>query len=153
MSKAITASLVPLFDRLTGTRHASSADGRLLDGGGLQQSLQLDLLRLFNVRNSLTIQEYLTGDLTVLHFGLPDMFGLTAQSELDLAIWSSVLQRCVARFESRLSQVQIQVLPDPDKPYVAHAAISAAVMLGQQLCRVNFAVALDSRSAVLKAAA
>ena len=39
MSKAITASLVPLFDRLTGM--SASADGRLLDGGGLQQSLQL----------------------------------------------------------------------------------------------------------------
>ena len=153
MSKAITASLVPLFDRLAGTPHASSADGRLLDGGALQQSLQLDLLRLFNVRNSLTIQEYLTGDLSVLHFGLPDMLALTAQSEQDLATWSSVLQRCLALFESRLSQVQIQVLPDPDKPYAARAAISAAVMLGQQLYRVNFTVALDASSAALKAAA
>ena len=148
----MTASLVPLFDRLTGAQHAS-ADGRLLDGGGLQHSLQLDLLRLFNVRNCLTIQEYLTGELTVLHFGLPDMLGLTAQSEQDLATWSDVLRRCLALFESRLSHVQIQVLPDPDKPYVAQVAISAAVMLGQQLCRVNFAVALDSSSASLKEAA
>ena len=153
MSKAITASLVPLFDRLTGSQHASSADGRLLDGGGLQQSLQRDLLRLFNVRNGLTIHEYMTGELTVLHFGLPDMLALTAQSEQDLATWSSVLRRCLAVFESRLSQVQVQVVPDPDKPVAAHVAIAAAVMLGQQLCRVNFAVALDARSAALKAAA
>ena len=153
MSKAITASPVPLFDRLTGAEHASSADGRLQGGGALQQSLQRDLLRLFNVRNSLTIQEYLTDDLTVLHFGLPDMLALTAQSEQDLATWSSVLRRALALFESRLSQVQIHVFPDPDKPYAAQATIAAAVMLGQQLCRVNFAVALDASSAELKAAA
>ena len=119
----------------------------------MQQSLQRDLLRLFNVRNSLTIQEYLTDDLTVLHFGLPDMLALTAQSEQDLATWSSVLRRALALFESRLSQVQIHVFPDPDKPYAAQATIAAAVMLGQQLCRVNFAVALDASSAELKAAA
>ena len=152
MSKAITASLVPLFDRLTGALHASP-DGRLLDGGGLQHSLQLDLMRLFNVRNSLTIREYLEGEPTVLDYGLPDMLGLSPQSDQDLLIWSQVVARCLALYEPRLSHVQVHVTADPAKPFAARAAIAAVVLLGQQLCRVNFDVALDARSAAMQAAA
>ena len=152
MSKAITASLVPLFDRLTGVLHASP-DGRLLDGGGLQHSLQLDLMRLFNVRNALTIREYLDGDPTVLDYGLPDMLGLSPQSDQDLATWAQVLERALALFEPRLSHVKVEVIADPAKPFAARAAIAAVVLLGQQLCRVNFDVALDARSAAMQAAA
>jgi type VI secretion system protein ImpF len=149
MSKAITASLVPLFDRLTGMPHASP-DGRLLDGGGLQHSLQLDLLRLFNVRNGLTIQQFLDADdPTVLHYGLPDMLRLSPQSDQDLATWSQVLARSLALYEPRLSHVRIDVRPDPARPYAARAGIAAVVMLGQQQCRVDFAVALDPRSATV----
>ena len=151
MSKAITASLVPLFDRLTGM--SASSDGRLLDGGGLQQSLQLDLLRLFNVRNSLTIQEYMDADPAMLPFGLPDMLVLSTRSDQDLDVWSAVMQRCLARFETRLTHVKVRLQSDPHKPYAAHAAITAVVMLGAQLCRVNFDVAVDARSAALQALA
>ncbi|MYM32061.1 type VI secretion system baseplate subunit TssE [Duganella sp. CY15W] len=151
MSKAITASLVPLFDRITGM-HAS-ADGRLLDGGGLQHSLQQDLLRLFNVRNGLTIKEFLEGDPTVLDYGLPDMLALSAQSDQDLVTWSSVLERGIALYEPRLSHVRVQVLSNPARPFAAHAAIAAVVALGQQLCRVNFDVVLDARSASMQATA
>lgn len=151
MSKAITASLVPLFDRLTGM--SASADGRLLDGGGLQQSLQLDLLRLFNVRNSLSIPEYLAFEPALLPFGLPDMQALSARSETDLDLWASVMLRCLARFESRLTHVKVTLQPDPHKPHAAHAAITAVVKLGNQLCRVNFDVAVDARAAALQALA
>lgn len=151
MSKAITASLVPLFDRLTGTLSAS-ADGRLLDGGALQQSLQLDLSRLFNARNSLSIQEYMALDPALLPFGLPDMLVLSARSEQDLDIWSLVMQRCLARFESRLTHVKVTLQSDPDRPHAAHAALTAVVLLGAQLCRVNFNVVVDSRSAALAGA-
>ncbi len=151
MSKAITASLVPMFDRLTGM--SASADGRLLDGGGLQQSLQLDLLRLFNTRNALSIDDYLRADTALLPYGLPDMQALSARSEQDLDLWTSVMLRCLARFESRLSHVSVTLHPDPHKPHAAHAAISAVVRLGSQLCRVNFDVAVDARSAALQALA
>jgi type VI secretion system protein ImpF len=152
MSKAIVASLVPLFDRLTGTLEASQ-DGRLLDAGGLQRSLQRDLTRLFNARNGLTIQQYLACELTVLHYGLPDTLSLSPKSELDLDLWSTVLQRCIAIFEPRLSHVQVSVMQDMAKSYGARATIAAAVTLGMQLCRVNFDVALDPRSTLLAAGA
>jgi len=151
MSKTITASLVPLFDRLAGASH--SPDGRLLDGSGLQHSLQLDLLRLFNVRNAMTIQEFLTGDPTVLHYGLPDMLSLSAQSDQDLQIWGRVLERGIALYEPRLSHVRVTVRADRARPTAAQATIVAAVRLGAQLCRVDFEVALDARHATMKAAA
>ncbi|KRB67886.1 type VI secretion system baseplate subunit TssE [Noviherbaspirillum sp. Root189] len=152
MSKAIAASIVPLFDRLSGVAHASQ-DGRLLDAGGLQHSLQLDLARLFNVRNALTIQEYLTCEPSVLHYGLPDSLSLSPQSQLDLEIWAKVLERCIEMYEPRLSHVQVNVKPDPKKHYGARATIAAAVMLGKQLCRVNFDVVLNTQSAQVEAAA
>lgn len=150
MSKAIVASFVPLFDRLTGT---ASQDGRLLDAGGLQRSLQRDLTRLFNVRNALTIQQYLVCEPSVLHYGLPDTLSLSPKSQLDLDLWSTVLQRCIAMFEPRLSHVQVTVTQDMSKSHSAHATIAAAVTLGMQLCRVNFDVALDPRSTLLAAGA
>jgi type VI secretion system protein ImpF len=152
MSKAIVASLVPLFDRLTGTLDASQ-DGRLLDAGALQRSLQRDLTRLFNARNGLTIQQYLACEPTVLHYGLPDTLSLSPKSELDLDLWSAVLLRCIAMFEPRLSHVQVKVTQDLSKSYGAHATIAAAVTLGMQLCRVNFDVALDPRSTLLQVGA
>lgn len=152
MSKTLTASLVPFFDRLAGGDPASF-DGRLLDGGGLQQSLQRDLLRLFNVRNPMTVQEFLAGDPTVLDYGLPDMLALSAQSDQDLATWGRVLERSLALYEPRLSHVRVTVRPDRTRPTAAQASIVGAVRLGEQLCRVDFDVALDARSAVMKAAA
>lgn len=152
MSKTITASLVPFFDRLAGGP-AYSPDGRLLDGSGLQQSLQLDLLRLFNIRNAMTVQEFLTGDPTVLDYGLPDMLALSAQSDQDLQTWARVLERSIALYESRLSHVRVAVRPDAARPTAAQVSIVAAVKLGTQLCRVDFDVALDARSASMKAAA
>lgn len=152
MSKAIAASIVPLFDRIAGVAHASQ-DGRLLDAGGLQQSLQLDLARLFNVRNALTIQEYLSCEPSVLHYGLPDSLGLSPQSQTDLETWANVLQRCIEMYEPRLSHVRVDVRPDPERHYGARAAIAAAVKLGTQLCRVNFDVALNGQAARIEAAA
>jgi type VI secretion system protein ImpF len=56
-------------------------------------------------------------------------------------------------FEPRLSHVHVTVTQDLSKSYGACATIAAAVMLGMQLCRVNFDVALDPRSTLLAAAA
>ncbi|HAT33002.1 MAG TPA: type VI secretion system baseplate subunit TssE [Janthinobacterium sp.] len=150
MSKAITA--VPLFDRLSGV-FPPSADGRLLDGVGLQHSLQLDLGRLFNVRNGLTVREFLDREPSVLHYGLPDTLSLSPNSEFDLQLWAEVLSHCIAAFEPRLSRVQVSVSADPDKAYGARASIAAAVTVGTQVCRVNFDVALDASSALLRVAA
>lgn len=152
MSTLVTATHVPLFDRLAGMAEASH-DGRLLDAGGLKLSLQRDLLRLFNVRNALTIEEYLACDGTVIHYGLPDLLHLSAQSDTDLQTLADVVRHGLGLFEPRLSRVQVRASRDPAAPTRARVAIAAAVQIGQQLCRVDFDVALDDTSQLLQEAA
>jgi type VI secretion system protein ImpF len=152
MNTMPAGSLLPLFDRLGGALDAST-DGRALDAAGLQQSLQQDLVRLFNVRNSLTIEQFLGDVPTVLNYGLPDTLGLSPQSANDLARWERVVARAIALYEPRLSRVRVQVTPDSRNPIAARVNIGAAVALGRQLCQVHFDVLLDDRAASLDAAA
>ncbi|APA68735.1 type VI secretion system baseplate subunit TssE [Janthinobacterium sp. 1_2014MBL_MicDiv] len=139
-------SLVPLFDRLGGEPDAS-ADGRVLDVDGLRHSLQLDLARLFNVRNGMSIAQFLGDAPTVLDYGLPDTLALSPQSAADLALWQQVLAHAIALYEPRLSRVSVRVAPDAGKPTAARVAIAATAMLGRQLCQVQFDVVLDDRAA------
>lgn len=145
MQRLVAASRVPLFDRLAGGAQASP-DGRLLEAGGLQSSLQLDLSRLLNVRNGLTIEQFLASEGTVLHYGLPDLLRLSAQSDVDLALLERVIRHGIALYEPRLSQVQVKATADPRRPTQARVAIAAAVVLGRQLCRVDFSLAVDGQS-------
>lgn len=137
MSTYITASPVPLFDRLAGTA-PESADGRLLDAGGLEASVRRDLSRLFNVRNALTIDEFLASDATVIHYGLPDLLSLSAQSDADLQRLADVVAHGIGLYEPRLSHVQVRARADGGNHQGVRLAISAAVSVGRQLCRVDF---------------
>lgn len=151
MSKTITASLLPLFDRLVGAAPGAAGESVLLDGSGLQQSLQRDLQRLFNIRNSMTIQAFLDGQPGVLEYGLPDVLALSPQSDQDLIVLGRVIERSLALYESRLSQVRVTVSAERQRPSAVQVRIIAAVRLGQQLCRVDFDVALDAHRIVVSA--
>jgi type VI secretion system protein ImpF len=148
MNAAPTGSLMPLFDRLSGDLPAS-ADGRVLDAGGLQQSLRRDLIRLFNARNGLTIDQFLANAHTSLQYGMPDTLGLSPHSASDLERWGLVTARAIALYEPRLSDVRVQVSADRSSPMVARVNIGAAVALGRQLCQVHFEVMLDGQAASL----
>jgi type VI secretion system protein ImpF len=152
MNATPAGSLVPLFDRLAGEMPAS-ADGRVLDAAGLRHSLQQDLARLFNVRNGLTIDQFLGEAPSALHYGLPDTLGLSPQSSADLARWELVVARAIALYEPRLLRVSVRVAPEPGKPASARVTIGAAVALGQQLRQIHFDVVLDGRAALLEPAA
>jgi type VI secretion system protein ImpF len=145
VSSYVTASPVPLFDRLCGAA-PESVDGRLLQAGGLETSLRRDLSRLFNVRNSLTIEQFLACEGTVLHYGLPDLLTLSAESDANLDRLAAVVAHAIALFEPRLSHVQVRALPDPSKRVGARVAISAAVKVGPQLFRVDFDLAANGQT-------
>jgi len=139
-------SLVPLFDRLN-DMSATFTNGRVLDAGSLQSLLQQDLVRLFNVRNGLTTEQFLGDASTSFHYGLPDMLVLFPQSATDLQRLELVLSRAIALYEPRLIQVRVQATPDPDKPTSARVTISALAALNRQLCQVHFDLVLDGRGA------
>lgn len=154
MNQLPPTSLIPLFDRLYGESREST-DGRTLDARDLQQSLQRDLTRLFNVRNALTIDQFLTEAHyvpTSLNYGLPDTLRLSPQSLNDLMRWELVIARAIALYEPRLSRVKVKVTSDRASPMAARVTIGAAVTLGRQLCQVHFNVLLDERSATLSQA-
>jgi type VI secretion system protein ImpF len=143
---------MPLFDRLCG-KLLATADDEMPDSDGLQHSLRQDMVRLFNVRNGLTIEQFLSDSPTALHYGLPDTLGLSPQSEADLARWELVVTRAIKLYEPRLSQVHVHITQDGKHPTAARINIDAAVALGWHVCRVYFHVILNDGTAHLPAAA
>lgn len=136
---------LPLFDRFSGRLDAPSGV-RLSPVEALQFSLQLDLTRLFNVRNALTIAAFLDGAPTALDYGLPDTLSLSPQSATDRQLWARVVARALALYEPRLVDVRVAVAPERDRPAVARVTILALAAVGAQLCQFNFDAALDERN-------
>jgi type VI secretion system protein ImpF len=132
----------PLFDRLAGKLATSD------DEAPAQHTLRQDLLRLFNVRNGLTIEEFLGDCPTALHYGLPDTLGLSPQSATDLARWERVVARAIALYEPRLSQVHVRIASDAARPAQARIEIDAAVALGWHLSHVHFHMLVDGATAL-----
>lgn len=118
----------------------------------LQYSLRQDMIRLFNVRNGLTIEQFLSGSPTALHYGLPDTLGLSPQSAADIARWELVVARAIALYEPRLSQVHVHITHDSQRPAAARVNIDAAVALGLHLSRVYFHLVVNDGEAQLPAA-
>jgi type VI secretion system protein ImpF len=135
---------LPLFDRFS----APLSDAPVLPPAeALQRSLRLDLTRLFNVRNRLTIDDFLNGAPTALDYGLPDTLHLSAQSATDLQRWQQVIVRAIALYEPRLRQVTVKVAPAADWPMLAWVAITATAFLGSERTLFRFEAGLNSRPA------
>lgn len=135
----------PLFDRF-GAWAAEPSGVRLSAIEALQLSLELDLTRLFNTRNTLSIEQFLEGSPTALDYGLPDTLRLSPQSATDLQRWALVILNAVALYEPRLIQVQVTVTPDPASPTAARIVIAAAAALRGRLCQFHFDTAAGERA-------
>jgi len=134
---------LPLFDRFGAPLSDSGVQPGAVEA--LQMSLRLDLTRLLNVRNHLTVDEFLRGAPTSLDYGLPDTLHLSAQSATDLQRWELVIARAVALYEPRLRQVAVKVAPHPTWPSMAWVAISATAILGRERIQVHFEAGLANR--------
>ncbi len=131
-----------MFDRLCGGDGPSSQT-RVLEGPDLRASLRRDLLRLLNSRNGLTIAGFLEAEGSVWHYGLPDLLGLSVQSDGDLQVMADVVGHAIGLFEPRLSAVTVRARRDPRRPERACVTVSAQALLGRSLQRVDFDMALD----------
>lgn len=140
MSKLVFACASPLFDRLLGTSDNNQVEIKL-DSVGLKKSLTREMGQLFSTKSRLTVSEYLTHELTVLDYGLPDFTALSPGSENDIALLAEVLTKCLEKYEPRLSMVLVTVKPDAANKTTAHATVIAAVTIGRQALRVDFDVA------------
>jgi type VI secretion system protein ImpF len=143
-----SSATLPLFDRFGGPL---SDSGVLLQPvEALQLSLRLDLTRLFNVRNRLTVDEFLSGAPTSLDYGLPDTLHLSAQSATDLQRWQQVIVRAIALYEPRLRHVTVKVAPSANWPTLAWVAIAATATLGSERMQFHFEAGLANRAAPWK---
>lgn len=140
MSKLVFACAAPLFDRLLDTPDITQFDFKL-DSFGLKKSLAREMGQLFSTKSRLTVSEYLSHELTVLDYGLPDFTALSPASENDIALVTEVLTKCLDKYEPRLSMVLVTVKPDAANKTAAHATVMAAVTIDRQALRVDFDVA------------
>lgn len=137
-----SAVAFPLFDRIGGAPVAR-AGVRLTPTEALQLSLRLDLVRLFNARNGLTIAQFLGGGPTALDYGLPDTLALSTRSATDLECWERVIMRAILLYEPRLRQVRVKVTQDVARPATARVVISASAVAAGQASLFHFDAALD----------
>ena len=142
-----TAKL-PLFDRLSGEL-SPFMHGRGLSADGLQRSIRLDLERLLNTRNGLTVREFLDCDGGVMHYGMPDTLALSALA--DQVLLSHIVRKAIDLYEPRLSRVDIQVLADKQALHRLKVQVRGAVKLGGHLSRVDFELDLGGSTATVVA--
>jgi len=137
MSGLAAAATSPLFDRLCGVA-SLPAGGGLLDAAGLHRSIARELGLLLNTRSRCTVAAFLADKLTVLDYGVPDLSAMSARSITDLALVQSVVAKAIASFEPRLLHPQLEVAPQIGARDGVFLRITAAVLLGQTLRRVQF---------------
>lgn len=142
----LSGSLVPLFDG-KGGELLEAANSRVFDASGLRSSLRQDLLRLFNMRNGLSVEQFLAGSPTEFHYGLPDTLVLSPESKADLKRLELVITRAIALYEPRMTRVRVQSACDPHQPWLARMSIVALAALNRKLCEVHFDLAVDGHTA------
>lgn len=136
MTSFFTSASVPLFDRLC----APSDNGiEPLDARGLQASLARELGELLGTRSRLPMQRFIDEAAHVLDYGLPDFSALSLRSSEDRLLLERAIARAIACFEPRLSHAQVSV-ERAEHAERALVRISAAVQIGRELRRVQFAL-------------
>jgi len=137
-----SVAALPLFDRI-GAAPTARTGVRLTPVEALRLSLHLDLVRLLNTRNGLSIAQFLGGGPTSLDYGLPDTLALSAQSATDRQTWERVITRAILLYEPRLRQVEVKVTPDAARPAMARVVISATTTAAGEANPFHFDAALD----------
>jgi type VI secretion system protein ImpF len=141
MSRLIPGGAIPLFDKLDQrlTAGANETD-QVLSADGLEASVARELARLTNSRSRIPLSEFQEATLTVLDYGIPDTLARSALSERDKSVISEALQRAIAVFEPRLTQIEVTVVPGASGKTVARYMISANLRVAQTVRRINFRI-------------
>ena len=145
MNAMSAGAFLSLFDRLDAEADAAFQCWRA-EADELGKSLQRDLVRLFNVRNTLGIESFMSAAPNSLHYGLPDLMALAPRNPIDLQRLERVLLRAITLYEPRLIQVRVQARSDPAMPVAALVTISALATLNRQPHEVHVDLVLDGQS-------
>ena len=138
------ASVVPLFDRL-GSSIPGATHGRHLDAVGLGISLVLDLERLLNSRSSLTFEQFLVSEGSVLDYGLPEFGWMSPRSLSDRALLGLAIKRAIELYEPRIQSVRVEVNPGDLGPFSTQFSLVGVVSLGATAVRAELNLFADQQ--------
>ncbi|WP_437588569.1 type VI secretion system baseplate subunit TssE [Sorangium sp. So ce1000] len=142
----------PLFDRLVDLSFRSAEDpraSRVLRRDELIASVRSEVERIVNTRcpQPLAALEALApGERSVIDYGLPRLGWLDPRSATDQKRLALLLERTIAAFEPRLTQVRVTVeSPTPPERRLT-AAVSARLVTGHIAEPVSFPIVVHAES-------
>jgi type VI secretion system lysozyme-related protein len=129
-----TGILPPLFERLA----SSEVDTvQVFDRQALLDSVQTELLRLFNTRRG---PRALTSPPSILDYGIADWTALQQQRSDDRRQLAREVREAITHFEPRLKLGEVQVNPVPGHPQQLSIRLLGELRSGQQHWPVAFVI-------------
>lgn len=148
MPEIVHGISLPLFDRLVSAAPIEDQCVILDSISGIQDSIHKDLLRLLNTRSHTHFEKYLTEDLSVLDFGIPEIGVLGTLSGEDKEQLQKIITKAITCFEPRLSNVQVRVQPSVVNHLHLDVCLIAEARVHAEQRRVEFQLALNGVSAL-----
>jgi type VI secretion system protein ImpF len=145
-----SAGRVCLFDRLVDenpSRKQEAVPYCTLDRAGLRDSVSRELTRILGTRCSITGDEALTRERTVIDYGLPDLeYGGRTILPEDLRRLRRLVQKTIEAYEPRLQQVHVEIKRREDvSPHARlHVTVTAMIVTEEVREPLSFEAPLES---------
>jgi type VI secretion system protein ImpF len=136
MSATAKGAAMPLFDRL-----AAGSETQLPGTQVLRESVARDLGRLLNTRSRLTFDAFHAAEGSVIDYGVPDFSAHSLRSGSDRDAIAAAIQRAIALFEPRLTNVSVSFAFPADRAPDAVLLINGEMRQGTGVGHVAFELA------------
>jgi len=138
-----------LFDRLEAGESPSRGTHRIDQWSALRQSVAFELQNLLNTRLPPGRWEAISEPQTVIDYGIPDFSSLSAASETDRRLMADVIARKITAFEPRLSDVRLQLQPDPASQSSLLGYVEANLTIESLVQPVSFPLSISTEGEVV----
>jgi type VI secretion system protein ImpF len=108
-------------------------------------SLVRDLERLLNSRSSLTFEQFLVTEGSVIDYGLPEFGWMSPRSLGDRSLLGRAIKRAIELYEPRMQSVQVEVNPSDLGPLSTQFSLIGVVSLGATAVRAELNLFADQQ--------
>jgi type VI secretion system protein ImpF len=140
--RAVPGARPPLFERLSQAAPIHrNRPFRILTLGEVKDSVTQGLVRLLNTRSLSPAPDssvQVGSDERLVLYGVPDATSFSGTSRYDRTRLAEGIARAIARFEPRLRDVVVEVIPAPGNPVRATVHIDGNVVIGRVVEPVSF---------------
>ena len=77
-----------------------------------------NLYYLMNTQNGILFEDYLSDELNVIRYGIPDFSNLISLNYIDIKIIEKCLRKCIFYFEPRIQDIKIEVISKNKRPII-----------------------------------